>query len=181
MHDGLWNEILNRLPGDAKVAPYKTSNQGRFHLLLWSKLQLIVSALPSAMNHPLHAPHRGACPMTSCHTPEERPVTPYLFFSQIFLGTSQPCDPDRGRANLPIATTSVIAMPMEPEYTANFDFNEWMANHNMTGEGAIDRTYTFAIPEDFPAYLAGIPAVSSSIPFIGSCTLGPGFGEPSVS
>lgn len=81
----------------------------------------------------------------------------------------------------PIATTSIIAMPMEEEYVANFDFWDWMHDHNMTSEGASDRAFRFALPTGIPSFLAQIPAVSSWFPMIGTCTLGPGDGEPSVS
>jgi hypothetical protein len=42
MHDGLWDEVLDRLPSDAKVASDETPDQGRFHLLSRRQVQGLV-------------------------------------------------------------------------------------------------------------------------------------------
>ncbi|KAI5370901.1 hypothetical protein Slin14017_G017800 [Septoria linicola] len=109
--------------------------------------------------------------------------TPYLWFSQMWIATSKPCETSyRGAGGEePIMATSTIVMPL-PSAIANadFTFEQYMILANMTDEGDGSSTYSFSLPEDLPQFLAGIPEIVESYPFVGSCTNGPGAGEPTV-
>lgn len=108
--------------------------------------------------------------------------TPYLWFSHMWIQPSQPCDGTRTLGNrLPVMQTSTIAMPL-PSHIANadFTFEQYMELANMTSEGDSSSTYEFSLPEDLPEFLAGIPEIVATWPFIGTCTPGPGAGEPTV-
>ncbi|KAM3415683.1 hypothetical protein BST61_g9201 [Cercospora zeina] len=109
--------------------------------------------------------------------------TPYLWFSQMWIQTSKPCDPSSRQpgGNRPVMQTSTIAMPLPSSIAnADFTFEEYMQMVNMTQEGNSGSTYQFSLPEDLPQFLAEIPEIVATWPFIGSCLPGPGDGEPTV-
>ncbi|KAK3638705.1 hypothetical protein LTR56_006712 [Elasticomyces elasticus] len=80
------------------------------------------------------------------------------------------------QANVIIPTS--YAQPFPSGDYGNFSLNSWL-NANYFGGGNPDYK-VFQMPADLATMLAGIPAVSSSYPYIGSCTVGGGQGEPTV-
>ncbi|KAF2212471.1 hypothetical protein CERZMDRAFT_97739 [Cercospora zeae-maydis SCOH1-5] len=109
--------------------------------------------------------------------------TPYLWFSQMWIQTSRACDPSSRLpgGNRPVMQTSTIVMPLPSSIAnADFTFEEYMQLANMTEEGNSGTTYHFSLPEDLPQFLADIPEIIATWPFIGTCLPGPGAGEPTV-
>ncbi|KAK5714931.1 hypothetical protein LTR15_010347 [Elasticomyces elasticus] len=80
------------------------------------------------------------------------------------------------QANVIIPTS--FAQPFPSGDYSNFSLNSWL-NANYFGGGNPDYK-VFQMPSDLATMLAGIPAVSTSYPYIGSCTVGGGQGEPTV-
>lgn len=109
--------------------------------------------------------------------------TPWLWYSQVYVGISQACNattPGLPAIERPIMATSTVVQSIPNQDGTGFTFSQYMEDRNMTKEGDGSSLYQFALPEDLPALLAGIPEVVASWPNIGTCTNMMGQGEPTV-